>query len=88
MRACASQASKAAMRGPAPRCRRADILIIGLRKEVSKQGLDVIAENIAGSFGLGRAYGVPARVDTALCFADRRTGGFKLAAKDPPFNSH
>jgi hypothetical protein len=48
------------MRGPAPRCRRADILIIGLRKEVSKQGLDVIAEDIAGSFGLGRAYGVPA----------------------------
>jgi hypothetical protein len=26
---------------------------------VSKQGLDVIAENIAGSFELGRAYGVP-----------------------------
>lgn len=48
------------MRGPALRCCRADILIIGLRKEVSKQGLDVIAENIAGSFGLGRAYGVPA----------------------------
>jgi hypothetical protein len=29
------------MRGPALGCRRANILIIRLRKEVSKQGLDV-----------------------------------------------
>jgi hypothetical protein len=78
-----------AMRGPALRCRRADILIIRLRKEVSEHGLDVDRGNhrrvsIAGFFGLGGAYGMPAELMRHCALPIAVRAAVKLAACDFP----